>query len=125
MTLTYTVEVKVKKEETHNVTPGPGWHMYTKEGNKRLTTNAKQLIKVAIEYKAERIGIIRFLEGIFTYIRKYRVLLDTKKYSEASDTAVRETVVYFLKEILASANIETDLINHVWNNRRAFPKKKK
>ena len=122
MTLKYLTKKEISVK--HIVKPYISWGMYTKRGNKKLQDLATNLMVVATAYDKEKIGIIRLLEGIFTFISEYRALDDMKTYGEAGDTAVRETVQYFIKEILASVGIETDFIGHVWNNRKSFPPKK-
>lgn len=102
MSLTYVEKKRIVQEERQEkaLTIPKEWGMFTPAGNKSISTKAEAFVK-----ELEAIASDQSLNGFdreykvkkatVKFLKKYHSLRKSKTMSEAGDTAVRESVLYF------------------------------
>ena len=86
------------------------WGMFSKAGDKSITTKAQRLVDEIVAGK-------NIVKATQKFLRSYRNMSSTKNFSEASDTAVRECVWMFVEGILGY-----NLADEIWESKLAYPK---
>jgi len=115
MSLTYieTVQRTEKRERTLEVPKK--WAMFTAQGNSRMRTKALKLVK-KLEVSELYSDKVKAFEW---YFKAYynACLSKSKVMSEASDTAVRETVWCFALKAGQTVGVSEDTLDDLWNNK--------
>lgn len=87
------------------------WGMFTPAGNKRI----KQLAEVFLNKARNCTGLIAFTRCSQEFIKKWSKLSSLNSYREASDTAVREEIWDFFKEIGKARGYDYPVLEIIWD----------
>lgn len=85
--------------------------MYTRAGNLSIENKAKSLIN---KLEKENITADEEIKAVCSFVRGWRNMFHTKTMSEASDTAVIESVWYALTMIGREFSIPEEVLNWAW-----------
>ena len=120
--LTYIKEVITRECHKEELEIPDSWGMFTSAGNRSLTKKAQTLVR-----KLEKIidesdypwgNSTKKENAILAYFRSYRRMCDSKQFSEASDTAVRECVWCFGEKVAKCIGMDWDALGNLWEKAR-------
>ncbi len=114
--LTYTTTKTTNETKEHNLEVPTSWEMFSKAGNKRITTLASRFLEEA--EKAKEKSYVEFCKVVFKFLKAYRSMDKHKLYSEASDTDVRDEVSGFLDKVCEACGQDSDPL---WDQKDGYP----
>ncbi len=100
------------------------WAMFTKAGNKRITTLVNRLSVRVFNLLGLHDEAFRraFRKAVLSFLKQYRGMGRYASYGEAGDTAVREEVWVYLTTLGTSHNFNYQEMDEIWGDRRGYPR---
>jgi hypothetical protein len=118
--LTYTKTTHRSVEETHTyeLRVPTEWGMFTKAGDRAITTKANNLVK-----KLEKAtSHLRKYSVLYAFLRSVRSMARSNSYREVDDTDVRDAVWGFFANACLAVNIDRDKADKMWDDLQGYPK---
>jgi len=92
------------------------WEMYKPNGNLAIK---KKAIRFMNNMENKKDDIVKTTRTAASFLRSFRRMSKTKKYAEADDTAVRESVFVFFEKVCNAVNLDAEKI---WYSPKSYPK---